>query len=65
VTRLDTIPAARDEDTKLIDDLRRQLAVVTTDRDELLRGLASITTALCLPEGTELHKLINRIQEIM
>lgn len=71
MTRADIIPAARDEDTRLIERqerelaaTRRKLADVTTDRDELLRILARIAVAVGMPDGIEPDKLLRRIEEL-
>lgn len=64
LTRADIIPAARDEDTRLIDRLRRDLDIVTTDRDELLRILSRIAVAVGMPDGIEPDKLLRRIEEL-
>lgn len=63
MTRAQAIASSitRDDDTKLIADLRRQLGDVTADRDALLLAIEYITAALDMPDGTELAKLISRI----
>ena len=65
MTRADLVPAARDEDTALIEQLRRKLDDVTDDRDELLATLELITNALRLPPGVEVSKVIARIEELL
>lgn len=72
MTRAQAISTMRDDDTATIamlrsrnSDLEGKVAEVTTDRDELLRVLASITAALGLPEGIDPHKVITRIQELV
>ena len=64
MTRADLVPAARDEDTALIEQLRRKLDDVTDDRDELLVTLELITNALRLPPGVEVGKVIARLEEL-
>lgn len=64
MTRGDVVGAARDMDTSLIAGLRRQLAEVTSDRDGLLMAVSRVTIAIGLPEGTELDKVIRRIEEL-
>jgi hypothetical protein len=67
MTRAQSIAAntTRDDDTALIAGLRRDLAATTDDRDNLLLYLARITTALGLPEGTEIDKVVRRIEELV
>lgn len=63
MTRAQAIASSvtRDDDTLLIADLRRQLAEVTDDRDDLLLAVEYITAALDMPDGTDLAKLLSRI----
>lgn len=63
MTRAQAMPTMRDTDTALIADLRRQLAEVTDDRDGLLLAISRITAAAGLPEGYEIDKVIQRIEE--
>jgi len=73
VTRAQAIASSvtRDDDTKLIEALRREkdaaeskLAEVTTDRDNVLRNWLRVTEALGLPEGHDPDKVIQRIEEL-
>jgi hypothetical protein len=57
MTRIDIIPAARDEDTQLIERLLR-------DRYNLLRILERVKDALRLPSGIDHENIVTRIQEI-
>lgn len=68
MTRADVVSAARDEDTQLIEQLRRALATVTAERDdfrtrafEAERSLARIANALGLPIGTGAGRVIDEI----
>lgn len=72
MTRAEAIPAMRDDDTRLIEKLRRRnaeldrrLDEVTADRDQLLDVLARVATALRLPEGIDPDKLVARIEELL
>jgi hypothetical protein len=64
MTRADIIPAARDEDTRLIAELRRQAAALAADRDELLFALKRVTDALGLSEGLDIDKVVRRIEDL-
>ncbi|MCA1833058.1 MAG: hypothetical protein ABR520_11350 [Mycobacteriales bacterium] len=52
------------DDTATIAELHRQLAEVTADRDGLLLAVSRIAEACGLPEGTEIDKVIQRIEEL-
>ena len=71
MTRADLVPVARDEDTKLIAELRRRHAEVTADRDQLLEALDRIETALDriktalgVRPGSDVGVIVARINEL-
>lgn len=64
MTRADIIPAARDEDTKLIKLLTGRLADVTADRDALLRAMSDIGDVLRVRESADLEAIVARVREL-